>query len=206
MGKINLNSCIKKGGLFHVISDHQDFINNFNSGSLSPTYGDLVLSGGRLQLNQVVLIGNTTSYTLNLPTSIPINNGVLISDTSGNLSWTPLNLASGDIDQTSFTFNTTNSSPLNITGFNFDNSIIESFFSLVSVKILLTNSTSLNATYRISSIQIDSGWDNLWIENYGDVINISFNITSSGQIQYVFNNTPNFLSSTIKFRAYVLNI
>jgi hypothetical protein len=89
--------------------------------------------------------------------------------------------------------------PHDITGFYFTDSITKSFSAIACVNII-TTSNEFDALYEIKGLRKRNGWiiDYTYI---GDDIGMNFYIKENGQIQYTSLNNPNWLSSTIKFRA-----
>lgn len=87
--------------------------------------------------------------------------------------------------------------PTSITDFKFSNT--KSFSAMVCVNIL-TTSDEYDALFELKGLKKRSGWiiDSKFI---GDNTDISFSITSTGQIQYTSSNIPDWNNTTIKFRA-----
>lgn len=94
--------------------------------------------------------------------------------------------------------------PANIEGFNIVNTV-RYFQAIISVTILANN--NIVAGYTLEGIQLDNlGTWSLNSRFIGQNINMVFNITNTGQIQYTSINIPGFISSTIKFRATTTSI
>lgn len=108
----------------------------------------------------------------------------------------------GDINETSFSAANNVSSPANVTGFTFPNTTVRSFEALVSVYITATS--SLYESFELLGIQKGASW-NMSTESTGDISGFIFTITNAGQIQYVNNNYPGFVSAAVKFRAITLS-
>ena len=89
--------------------------------------------------------------------------------------------------------------PNNVTGFVFTELSTKSFSAMACVSIQ-TNSDEFDALYEIKGLKKRSGWM-IDYKHIGDDLGINFTINSNGQIQYTTTNTPDWLSTTIKFRA-----
>jgi hypothetical protein len=98
-------------------------------------------------------------------------------------------------------FNSSNNiiSPDNIEGFFFTDSITKSFSAMACVNVV-TTTDEFDALYEIKGLRKRTGW----IIDYtymGDNVGVDFYIKSDGQLQYTSTNNPNWISSSIKFRA-----
>ena len=106
--------------------------------------------------------------------------------------------SAGDIAETEVSLSNFQTSPQNITGFTFSNTVVRGFSALVTVEI---NATSdLFEQFTLNGIQKNGSW-NMSIESIGDNTDIVFSITSSGQIQYTSPAYDGFTSADVKFRA-----
>lgn len=116
----------------------------------------------------------------------------------------PVQAASdGDISETSFNLSTNQTTPVDVTNFNFNNTDVRSFEGLCSVYI--SSDDELYETFKILGIQKASGWD-MSVEKVGDDSQVIFSITTLGQIQYTTPNYSNFNSGLLKFRAITTSI
>jgi hypothetical protein len=91
------------------------------------------------------------------------------------------------------------SSPVDIIGFSFTESITKSFSAIASVNIV-TTLDEFDALYEIKGLRKR----NKWIIDYsyiGDNVGVDFYIKNNGQIQYTSINNTEWVSSTMKFRA-----
>lgn len=109
----------------------------------------------------------------------------------------------GDIAETSFSAANNQSSPANVTGFVFSNSVVRSFKALVSVYINATG--SLYEVFDLDGIQRGADWQ-MSVTSTGDSSGIVFSITTAGQIQYTSSNITGFTANTVKFRALSTSI
>ncbi len=122
----------------------------------------------------------------------------LKSMTRGNfLSGVPVNSA-GDINETSFSLANDQSTPADVTGFLFAPATVRSFEALVSVEIDAT--AELYEVLTLRGIQKNGSFD-MSITANGDESGVIFSITNAGQVQYISNSFPGFVSGLIKFRA-----
>ena len=112
----------------------------------------------------------------------------------------------GDIcKELTFYANNNQSTPEDITDFNFSNASVRSFDAMVSVYISVSSGGDLYANYNLKGIQ-KTGY---WVLNstfIGDSTGITFSITTTGQIQYISTNIANFVSDTMKFRALTTSV
>lgn len=109
----------------------------------------------------------------------------------------------GDINLGSFSAANNQSTPADVTGFDFSNGVVRSFKALVSVSIDATS--DLFEVFEILGIQKSSSWE-ISVDSVGDTSGIVFSITNSGQIQYTSTNETGFVDNTIKFRAKTTSI
>lgn len=178
----------------------------------TPTFASQTLNAASNQLtlgsgNTVIINAQTisSSYTLRLPTAVAaVNSSALISDTSGNLTYSRHVAASiGDITETSYNSLTDVVTNESITGFAFANGSVRSFRALVSC--VVDAGTDNFATYDIQGIQKASDWV-ISYSRTGDDQGITFSITAAGQIQYTSITTGSFSSRTFKFRAETTSV
>ena len=106
--------------------------------------------------------------------------------------------SAGDIAETSFAIADNQATPANVTGLAFANATVRGFEVLATVEI--DAASDLFETFALYGIQKGAGWD-MSQESVGDNSGIIFSITSGGQIQYVGQSYPTFVSGTIRFRA-----
>jgi hypothetical protein len=107
-------------------------------------------------------------------------------------------LATGDIKNSSFSGAADTATDLDVTGLAFANGTVRSFNAIISVVVDAT--ANLYEEFNIKGIQKGSDWD-ISIESVGDDSQVSFDITSAGQIQYNKTTTAGWVSTTINFRA-----
>lgn len=111
--------------------------------------------------------------------------------------------SAGDIIETSFSLSNNQVSASDITNFVFTNASVRSFTAYVSVEI--DADTDLYEAFEIKGIQKSTDWS-ISTTAMGDDSQVTFSITSSGQLQYTSGNYTNFSSGLIKFRAIVTSI
>lgn len=184
--------------------------------SVSITTGALQISnGGGLAVSGNVSLGSTAKFfgtntnytalksinaanniTLTLPGSLPTSSGsYLVSDTSGNFSF------SAGITSASTSFvGTQNVGPVNITGLVFSTGSFE-----VNVTVNIIATTNLTEIFKLSGILSagPSGWNLTTIALSGDLTNVNFSITTTGQIQYTSPSFPGFTSLTFLWSNYI---
>lgn len=150
-----------------------------------------------------LLIGNTVGNTLTKST-LTAGTGINITNGNGSITIAAVNTGNpNDIDETSFVGANNVSTPTDVTGLVFPNANVRVFTAVVSATVIAT--TSLYEEFTIRGIQKGSDWD-IAISEVGDVSNVLFTITSSGQIQYTSPDYTGFTSLTIKFRAITLGV
>ena len=102
----------------------------------------------------------------------------------------------------SFSGNNNVSSPSSITGLSFSTTDTRSF--TVTMSIVILASSSLYSQVTIEGIWKNGAWE-IFTSSLGDQTNITFSITSAGQIQYTSANYVSWISTTFRWSAKVLN-
>lgn len=168
-------------------------------------YGRLDIIG-QTTYNAVSILAPSPSapYNFNLPTTAGTSGQVLTSQGGGStaMTWTNNNTTSNDISETTFTDTTDIRTNQNVTGFLFNNANVRSFSAIVSVNITGSN---LFADFTLKGIQRSSDWV-LTSDRGGDDTGVTFNITTSGQIQFSKTTTSGFTSSKFVFRALTTKV
>jgi len=164
--------------------------------SVSASSGGIVTNGG-------ISVNNTNNATsLTSGGSITVSGGLSVAKTiyAQNINVNGVNLTppSNDIGLTTFSGLNNVSSYSNITGLAFP-STVNGIDIYISVKILATG--NLYGNYHLSGI--NKGTTYQMSESYvGDTgTGINFQITNSGQVQYVSGNYTGFTSLSFSFRA-----
>jgi hypothetical protein len=89
----------------------------------------------------------------------------------------------------------------NITGLIFATSVYRSFSILMSATISRSVGGNLNTQFTIEGIQRDTGWY-IYVSSLGDAMDVSFNITAAGQIQYTTLTTyGNWISTKLNYQV-----
>ena len=119
------------------------------------------------------------------------------------LSGNEIRMNTGDIFREHL-FSATNNQtiPADVSGFFFDAANTSYFTAMVSV-VIVTATETINAGYDLKGIKLSDYWQ-MNSGYIGENTGIIFNITDSGQIQYISTDIPNWVSTTIKFRALSL--
>lgn len=122
------------------------------------------------------------------------------STTGTGLAYQKMNKAvTGDLDETSFTYAGGVGVATDVTGLSFANGTTRAFKAHVSV----TNATDgLYQVFELMGIQKGASWD-LGVNSVGDNSQVSFSITTAGQIQYTSSSTN---GGIMKFRATTLSV
>lgn len=154
--------------------------------------------------NEIALeIGSNKSIRVGLVTTAQRTalanlSGLVVYDTDLNKffgndgsQWVQLNLSIGDIDQTTFGASA-GQSLVDVDDFVFSNAVTRGFEAIVTI-----DRSGLYAEYTLKGIQKGASWE-MSQDYIGDDTGITFNITSSGQVQY--SSTAG-SGATIKFRA-----
>ena len=108
----------------------------------------------------------------------------------------------GDLVETTFSAANNQSTPADVTGLIFGNSV-RSFQAIVSVSI--SASTPLDESFTLNGIQNSGSWSMSGVAT-GDDSGFYFTVGSGGQLQYVSANYPGFTSATVKFRAITTSV
>jgi hypothetical protein len=162
--------------------------------------------------NQLVLGNNSSIILMNTGASLNGSSGSFISYGGmsinknlrvgeglvvNNIDITP---STGDIasEQTFYAQNN-QTSPQDVTGFQFINTSIKSFSGICCVTVT-SNIDEYDCLFEMRGIKKRSGWT-LYVTDVGDDTGITFSITSSGQIRYTSSNMTQWVSSVFKFRA-----
>lgn len=111
--------------------------------------------------------------------------------------------SSGDINQKEFLANNNQTIPADVTDFQFHNGV-KSFMGMVCITIQTTDKI-LDSLYELKGIHKQSGWY-MHTNFIGDDVGIILMMNTSGQVKYTSTNIPNWISTTIKFRATTLAI
>ena len=166
------------------------------------------LSVGNISVGNSYIV-NTTIANSNFLTNISIGNSNLTNATITNTLFTNLttsNLAIGNINMGiasiySGSFLAANNQTIasNITGLNFINTNIRYFEITMTVNIITTVPSTLDAVYILKGNYTDSGWS-FYQSNLGDNTGVIFTLTTSGgQIQYTSTNVSNWSSTTFRY-------
>jgi hypothetical protein len=113
-----------------------------------------------------------------------------------------LNKVVGDLEQISFA-GAESASAANVTGAAFANANVRSFKAQISVTISAT--ASLYEVFEMVAIQKGASWDMAYT-SVGDISNVTFAVSNSGQITYSSSTYASFSSMTIKVRALVTSV
>jgi hypothetical protein len=94
----------------------------------------------------------------------------------------------------------------NITGLSFSTSAYRSFSILMSASITRSAGGNYNAQFTIEGIQRDAGWY-IYVSSLGDTVDIIFNITSAGQLQYSTATThTNWVSTKLNYQVTAIYV
>lgn len=138
--------------------------------------------------------GSIVSYGgMSVGKNLRVGEGLVVN----NIEITP---STGDIatEQTFYALNN-QSSPQDVTGFQFTNASIKSFSGICCVTVT-TTTDEYDCLHELKGIKKRSGWV-LYVSDVGDDTGITFDITPSGQIRYTSSNMPSWVSGVFKFRA-----
>ena len=172
----------------------------------NPLYTDVQLK----YTNDVLTIGGThqstniSSGTLIVKGGVGIEKDVYIGGDL-NINDVELTPSVGDIFKERVFYASNNqSTEANITGFNFDKTLVRYFHAFVSITIETLNG-QLNSGYELKGIQTSDKWM-LSSSFIGENTQITFNIDEDGQIQYKSSNMQDWVSTKMKFRALTTSI
>jgi hypothetical protein len=193
-GASTLHGGVTTGALF--VTGASIFNNGITTGSINVTGASIMQDDFTVTTGSVVV--STNDYT-------PIIGAT--SATGGSILFNTVDVSPsmGDISRERvFVADNNVSSPTNITGFSFSNSVVRAFDAVVSVTILDEGSNKY-AYYNLKGIQKGSNW--VINSSYvGDATGFTFSITNSGQIQYTSTNVAGYISSYVNFRAMTTTI
>lgn len=195
-----------------ILSNLSNIVLQNTSSAVNLSSGGTITTYGGVSIKENLLIGNdltiySTNFAINLTTGgcittyggVSIGKNLLIGEALivKDIDITP-NV--GDISaERSFNALNDRQIPEDVVNFDFSNVNIKSFSGIVCVTVVTYND-EFDTLYEFKGLRKNSGW--LLNTSYiGDNINIKFNITQYGQIQYTSPNIYNWMSTTIKFRA-----
>jgi hypothetical protein len=163
--------------------------------------GFLNVSGASVLHDNVTV--TTASVIISTNDHLPLLNGTASVDGSILMNTVDVSPSLGDISRERyFSANNDQSSPANITGFVFSNSVVRAFDAIVSVTIYAGGNSSY-AYYNLKGVQKNGNWV-LNSSFVGDITGFTFSINSingSGQIQYTSTSIGSYLESYVNFRA-----
>lgn len=161
-----------------------------------PTTGNVAITGD-LSISSTKDATNTSSGALTISGGAGVSKSLLVGQ----------NLNVGGVSNTftgSFAAANNVAAATNVTGFLVPTATFSSFTASINVR-LLTTTTTLNAQYLFEATQTTSGWL-LNDTAMGDSVDITFTITSDGQIQYTSTNVANWQSTTINYSVTAISI
>ena len=171
--------------------------------SLSGNYYPSFSSSGNFGISGTLTVQSTIDSTNSSNGAIIVSGGVGISK---NMSLGGILNMNSNSQTFAGTFNANNGviSNTNITGLLYPSSNYRSF--IIQLSISMSATTSLYAQYTIEGIQRSAGWY-IYTNYLGDAIDITFNITSTGQLQYSSNTTyPGWVSSVFNYQSTAILI
>jgi hypothetical protein len=175
------------------------------------------------QVNAIAIGGGNAPITLATTGNQTITGGLAITSTqnatdtsTGALAVSGGIACAGDLrvggkiyysvnDYVSASFSAANdvATPTNVTGLAFDNATYRTFNLQLAVSVNAT--TQLYQQVTIDAVQTAAGWQ-LFVSEVGDVLDIEFNITNTGQVQYTSLNFAGWVSTTIKWQGNAIKI
>jgi len=168
--------------------------------------GILPLANGGSNANLTASAGSIVYSTASAMamSSVGTSGQALLSGGTGAPTWGNVSTApTGDIQLTSFIDTTDVRSNVSVTGFSFANATVRGFEALCSVTVSAT--TSLYETFELIGVQRGADWV-LSSSSTGDTSQVTFSITSAGQIQFSKTTTPGFTQTKMSFRAIVTQV
>jgi hypothetical protein len=160
-------------------------------------------TSGNFGISGILSVQNTIDSTNSSNGSVVISGGVGISK---NMSLGGILNMNSNSQTFAGTFNGNNGviSNTDITGLLYNSSNYRSFIIQMSVSVSATS--SLYSQYTIEGIQRSSGWY-IYTNYLGDSIDITFNITSTGQLQYSSSTTySGWTSTTFNYQSTAILI
>jgi hypothetical protein len=135
---------------------------------------------------------NSTSGTLVTYGGISVNKNILVN----NVDITP----SDDdiIKERVFSGQNNQTTPQDVVGLSFSNTT-KSFNGTICITIL-TNTNEFDSLFELKGLKKSAGWT-LYPSFVGDNVGITFIMNSSGQVRYTSSNIPDWVSTTMKFKA-----
>lgn len=175
-----------------------------DSNTIDFTYNDGTPSIVADVRTQMSITSDASGIKLSGDASTPGNNKYYGTDGSGTKGFHSFTTGSaGDLSEDSFSLANNVSSPADVTGFAFSNSVVRSFHCLVSVEIDAT--LDLFEQFEFSGIN-KAGSFEMAQSGVGDESGVVFTITAGGQVQYTSANYAGFVAGEIKFRAITTSV
>lgn len=109
----------------------------------------------------------------------------------------------GDLSQQTMSLANNQLTPANVTGVLFANGVTRS--AQINYSIFINATSDLFESGTILAVQRGADWTISQNTN-GDISQVNFSITSSGQLQYTTPNYAGFVSGTLKCRAVTTSI
>ena len=103
----------------------------------------------------------------------------------------------------SFSANNNQTIEDNITGLYFDTTEYRSFSIEMTASLLADNNLYQKIT--IEGIQSSTGWK-IFVQDVGDIIDLEFSITPSGQLRYTSPNYSGWISTTLKYQVTAIKV
>lgn len=179
----------------------QDAVGNIltSSDTIELTYDDAEDEITADVVTQMSITSDESGLKLSGDAATPGNSKYYGTDSSGEKGFHdfPVIGEPNDINLTTFNGSNDQSTPANVTDFNFA-SEVNSFKAWVSVEVDATG--ALFEAFEIQGVNKGTNWD-IAIQSVGDNSQVNFSITSEGQIQYTSGDYAEFDNLIVKFRA-----
>jgi hypothetical protein len=193
-GNINFTGALYQNGVPYIGSQWTSTNGNVlyygSSGNIYVGIGTTNPTNTLTVNGSMLVLGNTT-----------LANTLISNISTGNIYTNLLN-----VNNISYTFagscsaNNNISTSTDLLGLILPTTTTRSFTVIISLSTLVSVGSNYYTQYTVEGIQTDSGWI---IDDYfiGDIPNIFFTITNTGQLQYTSNNVINWVSTTLRYRA-----
>lgn len=151
-----------------------------------------------------LLVNNTSNNSFTTLGGASFANNVIIG-TSLEVAGINITPSIGDLT-TEQEFNAQNNQlvPTPISNFVLSNPQIKSFSGVICVHVK-SDTDELDALFDVKALRKSNGWT-MWTTLYGDVTNISFSITPSGDVLYTSPHVPDWQYTVFRFRGLTTTI
>jgi hypothetical protein len=174
-----------------------------NAKTLKPNidlFGNVTINSGAVDPTSVATFANAGSIYLNNSTGLVYRK----TDNGSTTNWVALGSANAyDINTTNFSAANNVSSPANVTGLAFSNSVS---YAKIYISVVVNATSTLGEGFELQYMHKSPSNNFLSVTSVGDNSGFVFTVTAGNQIQYTNNNYAGFINAPLQFRAITVGI